>query len=211
MSDMKILALKLWHFHRVQTSLKRADIIIGLGSYDLRVAVHCAQLLQRKMAPRIVFTGKDGNWTRGRWQKTEAEVFADKATECGVSSELVLCEKRATNISENIRFTKDLIGSGEIRSAIVVTKPNTMRRALVTAQFVWPEVDMMIDSPNLAFDEVPAEGRTWEDLTNEMVGDLQRLRVYGEKGFHLPVDIPTDVWNAFEILKDSGFNQHLLK
>ena len=39
------LARALWHFHRVYAPLAPADAIVGLGSYDLRVAKHCAALL----------------------------------------------------------------------------------------------------------------------------------------------------------------------
>jgi len=209
--EIKIIARKLWQFHSAQTPLKKSDVIIGLGSYDLRVAVHCAELFQKQFASKIIFTGKDGNWTRGKWQKTEAEVFADKAMEYGTPKSAIQCENYATNISENIKFTKKMLEGHNIKSAIIVTKPNTTYRALVTAQFVWPEINVMVDSPLLTFEDFPVEGRTWEDLTNEMVGDLQRLKLYGEKGFHTKVTIPEDIWIAFELLRDEGFNKHLVK
>src|SRR5688572_18756468 len=121
------LARVLWDYHRVIGTLAPADAIVGLGSYDLRVAHWCAELLKRKLAPLLVFTGSHGNWTRGRWPKSEAEVFADEAVAQGPSWEQVLLETKATNIGDNLRFTKALLAErGHPASrVIVVTKPQT--------------------------------------------------------------------------------------
>ena len=42
-----------------------------------------------------------------------------------------------------------------------------------------------------------------------MVGDLQRIRIYPEKGFQIPQDIPDEVWAAYERLVGWGFTRHL--
>ena len=34
----------LWDFHKIDQPLEKVDLIFGLGSYDLRVADHCAKL-----------------------------------------------------------------------------------------------------------------------------------------------------------------------
>ena len=45
-----------------------------------------------------------------------------------------------------------------------------------------------------------------------MVGDLQRVRgPYPERGFQIPQEIPDDVWKAFEVLVEAGYNQHLVR
>lgn len=44
-----------------------------------------------------------------------------------------------------------------------------------------------------------------------MVGDLQRIAVYGKNGFQIPQDIPEKVWHAYEQLVALGFDKHLLK
>ena len=36
-----------------------------------------------------------------------------------------------------------------------------------------------------------------EDVISIMVGDLQRIRLYGENGFQIPQEIPADVWSAY--------------
>jgi hypothetical protein len=43
-----------------------------------------------------------------------------------------------------------------------------------------------------------------------MVGDLQRIRVYAERGFQIPQEIPGDVWCAYEELVRDGYDQYLI-
>ena len=43
-----------------------------------------------------------------------------------------------------------------------------------------------------------------------MIGDLQRIRVYPERGYQIPQEIPDDVWAAFEALVAAGYDGHLV-
>jgi hypothetical protein len=49
-----------------------------------------------------------------------------------------------------------------------------------------------------------------DDVVSIMVGDLQRIRVYEEKGFQIHQDIPQDVWRAYEELVKAGYDKHLI-
>jgi hypothetical protein len=44
-----------------------------------------------------------------------------------------------------------------------------------------------------------------------MVGDLQRVKLYGENGFQIPQEIPGDVWDAFETLVAAGYDSRLVR
>ena len=44
-----------------------------------------------------------------------------------------------------------------------------------------------------------------------MVGDLQRLVVYGRKGWSVPQDVPAEVMEAYEQLVAAGYTRRLLK
>jgi hypothetical protein len=44
-----------------------------------------------------------------------------------------------------------------------------------------------------------------------MVGDLQRLVVYGRKGWSAPQRIPLDVQEAYEGLVAAGYTRRLLR
>jgi hypothetical protein len=43
-----------------------------------------------------------------------------------------------------------------------------------------------------------------------MVGDLQRLVVYGRKGWSAPQDVPPDVMAAYEQLVAAGYTRRLV-
>ncbi len=202
----------LWNYHRIDDDLKNADIIIGLGSYDTRVASHCARLIHDGWAARVVFTGAQGNFTRGKWQKPEAEVFADVAIEHGVAKSRILIEPDATNTGDNIRLTKALCEREgiEVRSAIVVSKPNMNRRALATCQLHWPSLEVTCAAPDTHFLHSPAPGHRPEDVVSEIVGDLQRIIEYPALGYQAEQEIPDGVRRAYEQLIERGFTGHLL-
>jgi hypothetical protein len=43
-----------------------------------------------------------------------------------------------------------------------------------------------------------------------MVGDLQRIKIYPEKGFQIPQKMPKSVWNAYRKLVQLGYVRHLV-
>ncbi|RCS22310.1 YdcF family protein [Phyllobacterium salinisoli] len=198
----------LWNYHLVHDELRAVDAIIGLGSYDLRVAKRAAALFQASLAPLLVFTGKSGNWTEGLYEKSEAEAFADVAMSQGVPRAAIRIEPEATNIGENIRFTRDLLGDSA-KSVIIVTKPQTQRRALATVAKQWPEVEALITASLTSFEQQPTATYPLEKLIHEMVGDLKRILDYPAKGFQIPQAVPPEVVAAYDFLVEHGFDEHL--
>jgi uncharacterized SAM-binding protein YcdF (DUF218 family) len=201
----------LWEYHRIPDDLVKSDAIIGLGSYDTRVAEHCAELLADDWAPLMIFTGAEGNFTRGKWPKSEAEMFADVAIEAGALPEKILVEPLATNTGDNVRFTRALCEQKAIAitSAIVVAKPNMNRRALATCQLHWPELQVKCSAPDTHFLSSPAPGHTPEDVVSEIVGDLQRMIEYPRLGYQADQEIPAAVRDAYETLVSRGYTAHL--
>jgi uncharacterized SAM-binding protein YcdF (DUF218 family) len=205
--DILNAAEVLWRYHCVYDELRPSDAIVGLGSYDLRVADRVAELYLAGFAPKVVFTGAFGHWTRERFTKTEAQTFAERAIGLGVPAEALLLEERATNIGENIRFTAVLLP--DCARVILVTKPQTQRRVRATAAKQWPHVTALVTAPIFAFREQPAEGHRLDHLIHEMVGDLYRIYTYPEVGFQVREDVPTDVAAAYEFLVERGYDKHI--
>ena len=140
-------ARTLWNFHLIYDELSEVDVIIGLGSYDLRVADRCAELFHQRLAKKILFTGKSGNWTNNLFDGSEAEAFAKRARERGVPADAILIEPKATNIGENIRFSRAMMANDQVARIIIVTKPQTQRRAYATVRAQWPEVSALVTAP----------------------------------------------------------------
>ena len=117
-----VLARQLLNYHKLNQVLEHAEIIIGLGTNDPRVAERAADLFHEGRAQLVVFTGGVSSWTRGLYNVSEAEKFAEIAQSRGVPEENILIEPRASNTGENVSFTRALLAERgvNITTAIAV-------------------------------------------------------------------------------------------
>jgi len=203
----------VWDYHHVGHALAKADCIIVLGSHDTRVAERGAEVFLGGWAPLLVCSGHLGGLTSGIWTRSEAEIFADIAVGLGVPRARVLIEARSTNTGENVDFSRQLLAEKGIepRKAIAVQKPYMERRTLATFRQRWPELEVVVTSPQIAFEAYPTGGIRKDDVVHIMVGDLQRLIVYGRKGWSVPQDIPAEVMEAYARLVAAGYTRRMLK
>ena len=207
------LAKTIWDYHHVNHQLKKADCIFVLGSHDTRVAEYAADLFLQGYAPYIIFSGDRGSLTARIFEKPEAEIFADIALARGVPQDKVIIENKSTNTGENVQFTKEILKQKgfDFNSFILVQKPYMERRTYVTFKKIWPEKDFIVTSPPLDFIAYPNDKISQERVINVMVGDLQRIKVYPERGFQIFQEIPDNVWEAYKKLVEYGFTAHLIK
>jgi uncharacterized SAM-binding protein YcdF (DUF218 family) len=214
---LRPLVEKIWQYHRLNHELSRADAIIGLCSHDTVVAARAAELFHEGWAGLLIFTGGAGSITRHLFGEPEADRFARIAAGLGVPQERILKETRSTNTGENVLFTRRMLAQRGMdpRKVIAVQKPYMERRTYATFRKVWPEVDVAVTSPRLSLDEYLAryshESLTADDVVSIMVGDLQRIRVYPRRGFQIEQPIPADVWEAFNVLVDAGYDRNLVE
>lgn len=213
---LRRLAETIWDYHQLNHVLAPADAILVLCSHDTAVAERGAQLLLDGWAPLLIFSGGLGSITKQLWSEPEADQFAAIARGLGVPADRILTENRSTNTGENIALTKRLLVEKGIepQTFIVVQKPYMERRSYATFRKLWPEKDLIVTSPRIAFDDYLAkyshEALSAGDVISIMVGDLQRVRLYPDKGFQIPQHIPDDVWAAYEELVAAGFDRHLI-
>jgi uncharacterized SAM-binding protein YcdF (DUF218 family) len=216
-TNIRELALTIWRYHQLGQELRKADAILVLCSHDTAVGERGVQLYMRKWAPLLIFSGGTGAITSRLWDEPEANLFARIAVGMGVPSEHVLVENASTNTGENVAFTRRLLAERGLDpgSFIVVQKPYMERRSYATFRKVWPEKEVIVTSPRVSFDEYLRRysnaALSADDVVSIMVGDLQRIRLYPDRGFQVPQDIPDDVWSAYEALVAAGYNHHLVK
>lgn len=214
--EIRESAERLWDYHHMNHRLERAEVILVLCSHDTAVAERGAALYLEGWAPLLVFSGGLGGITKNLWSEPEAELFAQVARGLGVPGERILVETRSTNTGENVRFTRELLaGRGpEPQSLILVQKPYMERRAYATFKRYWPEPRIFVTSPQVSLEEYlrnySNSALTEDDVVGIMVGDLQRVRVYPDKGFQIPQEIPADVWAAYEALVRAGYDKYLI-
>ena len=96
------------------------------------------------------------------------------------------------------------------RRVIAVQKPYMERRTWATFRKRWPEVEVLVTSPQLDFDAYPQGAITRDDVIHIMVGDLQRILIYAEKGWQVPQDVPAHVLRAYEGLIEAGYTGRLI-
>jgi uncharacterized SAM-binding protein YcdF (DUF218 family) len=204
-------AKKLWDYHHLDHTPVDADRILVLGSHDLRVAERGAELYLQGLAPILIFSGGLGNVTKGIWKDPEADRFARIALDKGVPAEAIFIENKSTNTGENILFTQQLLEEKGLHphTFLLVQKPYMERRSYATFKKHWPDKELIVTSPQISFENYPTKEIPLEKVIHIMVGDLQRIRIYPEKGFQIPQEIPGDVWEAYRRLIAQGFNQHL--
>jgi hypothetical protein len=204
-ADIRALARTLWDYACLAEPLIPATAIVGLGSYDLRVADRVAELWHQGLAPRVIFSGGWGNWTRGRWDRPEAEMFADRAMERGVPHGVIGLEPRSENTGENVRFTMPMLDGG----AIWVAKPQMGRRVRATLDVLAPGPEHRVASPTHGFDAAVLPDFTEAGLVAELVGVHARLRDYPARGFQSPQRADPAADAAFARLLALGYGSAL--
>ncbi len=211
--EIRALAKQLWNYHHTNDTLQKSDCILALGSHDLRVAERTAELYLQGWAPLVIMSRGLGNFTKEMWSEKEADKFAAVAIRMGVPKDAILIENKSTNTGENILFTQKLLEEKGLdpQSFIVVQKPYMERRSYATFKKHWSEKTLLVTSPQISFEEYPTDEITMEKVINIMVGDLQRIKTYPEKGFQIYQEIPAEIWDAYERLVALGFDEHLIK
>jgi len=205
----------IWEYHWVPQDAVAADVIIALGTNDLRVAEFAAEIFLQGYGDTLVCTGgvaHQGDLLETCWEKTEAEMYADVAASRGVPRDRILLETHATNTAENIRFARDLLNRHDIRprSIVLAVKPFMRRRVWATLPLEWPGMPATLASPRLTLDEYFTDELTPDKIINIMMGDLQRLWVYARKGWSTPQPLPAEVRQAYAQLATLGFTKHLI-
>ncbi|WP_027931730.1 YdcF family protein [Amycolatopsis thermoflava] len=200
----------LWRYHHLDHEPRRTDVGVGLGSHDLGVADHTAELYHAGRFPLVVFTGANAPTTVDLFPRGEAVHFGEHARARGVPAAAIRLETRATNTGENITFTRDLLRDHDIREVTLVSRPYQQRRAYATCRKLWPEVDVVCAAKPQTLDEHLRTIGDDDRVINMLVGDTQRITLYAERGFAIPQPFPADVHNALQRLIAAGFTKRLV-
>lgn len=205
------LARIIWDYHVLGQHLTKSDCIIALGNSDIRTAERASQLFLDGYGQLLVTTGGYGRLTKGDFSKPEAEVFADCAVELGVPRDKILIEGKSSNTLDNLRFTQQHLEDEGIsaESFIVVTKPYMERRAAATVKKLWPTKTIAVTSPKIAFENYPNDTISKNLFYNMLVGDLQRIILYGQTRDLDIQEVPEPVMAAYNELIRRGYSTQL--
>ena len=109
-------------------------IVLGAAAYDARPSPvfeerirHGIDLYQRGLARKVIFTGGYGG---GGARFSESQVARRYALRQGVPAKAILIESASRNTQENLRQAVLLMQANDLHSAIIVSDPLHMSRAL---------------------------------------------------------------------------------
>lgn len=209
------LARIIWDYHCLPQEPVPGDVILALGTNDLRVAEFAADLWHRGFGRVLIPSGgvaHQGDLLETSWPKTEAEMYAEVAVARGVPRDRLVLEMRARNTSENIRFTRELLAEHAIAAGriVIAVKPFMRRRVHATLAIDWPAMAATLASPPMTLDQYFTAELTPDKTVNIMVGDLQRLDIYGRKGWSARQEFPPAVLDAYQRLVTLGYTRHLI-
>jgi len=130
--------IMIWSFGN-KDFVQQSDCIIVLGAainkdqpspvFKERIN-HAVTLFQQGKAPKIIFTGGLGNGET----YTESEAGAAYASRNGVPKSSILKETRSQTTRQNLLEAKALMDANGYRSAIIVSDPLHMKRAVMMAE-----------------------------------------------------------------------------
>lgn len=194
---------------------QEAETLLLLGSTDLFVAEYAAALANNIGAKRIVCSGGEahqGDLLQTNWNRPEAEVFAEALVAAGFQQPILL-EPTSKNTGENVRNSLSLLRHHKIseRKLCFFHKTYMTLRTRLTCQQYLTKSDFWVSAPDLSFEEYCLRVPDKSTLVSVMVGDLQRIELYPQRGFMAHRRIPPPVKEAFRYLVRLGYDKHLLQ
>lgn len=129
-----VAAYIIWTGQRDDAGPADAIIVLGAAAYDAKPSPvfeerirHGIDLYQRGLAPKLIFTGGYGG-AGARF--SESQVARRYALRHGVPEDAILIESISRNTHENLRQASTLMQNHNLHSAIIVSDPLHMARAL---------------------------------------------------------------------------------
>ncbi|WP_413110524.1 YdcF family protein [Thaumasiovibrio sp. DFM-14] len=194
----------LWDYMQVDHTLSPSECIIVLCSNDTRVADYAAKLYLDGFAPYLIFSGGEGRFTNGLFDRSEAETFATIAQDMGVPAQAIYTETLSSNTGENVQFTHQLLQSLglEFSNIILVQKPFMERRTLATFMKQWPShiEKLQVTSTRQCFFDYINREMPLDRVLKALLADFERIKTYPDKGFQTKQHVPEEVEQAYQYI-----------
>ena len=206
-------AQKIFRYLYIEDNPVKSDIIMGFGHFDMNIARRCATLFSDGYASKIVFTGGVGAGTADL-VKPEAQAFRDVVLNeyPGIRKNDVLVEDKSTNTGENIVFTNELLkrnnpemqlGKGD-KKVLIVASPFRQKRVWLTCKKNFPGVTFINVPPVSDFEnETALFAQKNRAFIERLIGELNRLINYPQKGLIAHEAIPIDIMKAYKVLNNA--------
>jgi uncharacterized SAM-binding protein YcdF (DUF218 family) len=133
-----LIMADIWMYGNVDEK-QDADVIIVLGAAAYESGVtpvfaerinHAADLLKQGYADQIILTGgvAEGNSVSDAW------IASQYAMDIGISEDDLILEEESAYTYENMKYSKEIMDANGFETAIIVSDPLHMKRAMVMAK-----------------------------------------------------------------------------
>lgn len=132
------IAISIWNYGKVDEKAP-ADVAIVLGAaisdgevspvYRERIN-HAITLYEEGTVDFIILTGGFGEGS----YKSDSQVAKEYALSQDVPEERILIEEKSTITEENLEFSKEVMEENDLETAIIVSDPLHMKRAMLMAE-----------------------------------------------------------------------------
>lgn len=132
------IAISIWNYGKVDEKAP-ADVAIVLGAaisdgevspvYRERIN-HAIMLYEEGTVDFIILTGGFGEGS----YKSDSQVAKEYALSQGLPEEKILIEEKSTITEENLEFSKEIMTENNLETAIIVSDPLHMKRAMLMAK-----------------------------------------------------------------------------
>jgi hypothetical protein len=186
-------------------------VLMVLGSPDLAVAGHAADLLKRGIAEYAVISG--GCILSGTApERIEADEIADLIEAQGISRDRLLCERDSQNTSDHFWKTEVLLrgrpdvvgGENPPKFVALVPTPIAERRALATGRQRWWTSEFRVEGIPETYRHYMGRMRDRRPMAlSRMVGEVQRILTYPQLGYMTEPDeqVTPEVMAAYRHLR----------
>lgn len=207
----------IYNYLKVETTILKSDIIMGLGCMDTSIPKVCSQLYKNGYGNIVVFSGNVGKGTENVLKDTEAKMFENVAINNGVPNNVIILENNATNTYENFKYTKDLLEEKQIdfESVIIVHKPYVKRRCMAIADIEMSGKKFYITSQDIDLDTFIEEQKknktmSFDDIINEIVGEISIILTTPKYKLQSEQFVPNNVLDAYSFLIDCGYSKYVV-
>lgn len=132
------IAVNIWNYGKSDEK-SPSDVAIVLGAsvwedgvspvYRERIN-HAITLYEDGFVDYIILTGGFGEGS----YKSDSQVAKEYALSQGVPEERILTEEKSTITEENLEFSKEIMIENDLETAIIVSDPLHMKRAMLMAE-----------------------------------------------------------------------------
>jgi len=119
---------------------------------------HAVDVYKRGLASRLVLS------SGYVYSFPEAQVMRSLAVQQGVPDEAIVLEEQSTDTHQNVEYVNDIMRRNGWHSALLVSSPYHMRRALLTWHKAAPDVRVVPAAPPRSQFYDHARGATFEQL-----------------------------------------------